>query len=252
MKRRLAGAGAILMALALWESAVLAEIFDRDFLTPPTEVVPTLWTILSNGELAPHVLATAERIAVGFGISTVLGIVLGIICGMYAPAQWTIGPVVETIRAIPSLALLPVFMLFFGIGFWFPTSVIIWVAWVPIFLSTVHGVRSIPRSMLDAASQYTHGWGMARTVIFPMSTPAILTGLRLGMGNAFIVIVVAEMIGTTEGIGFYIFNAHSTFHIPEMYATIAFLGGFAWAVNALLVMTAHLLWPYIPDVEESL
>lgn len=233
--RRLVGTTSVCVALALWQLAADAGWTDRRFLTPPSVIAPTLWTILANGTLAPHIVATLERIAAGFAISVPAGVILGTLCAIYRPVMWALHPIVEAIRAVPPLALLPVFLLFFGIGFRFPLAMVIWVAWVPIFLNTISGIRAIDPGIVEAAVELgASRLRIARTIQLPLASPMIVTGMRLAMGSSFLVISAAEMLGSTKGLGFYIYNASQTFHIPEMYAAIVVLAFFAFLANAVL------------------
>lgn len=240
--RRLVAGISVCIALGIWQLVVDTDRADSRFLTPPSTVAPTLWRILTDGTLTPHIVATCERILVGFALSVPAGIVLGTLCAIYAPVMWALHPVVEAIRAIPPLALLPVFLLLFGIGFRFPVAMVVWVAWVPIFLNTISGIRGVDRKVVEAAAiDGASRPRIARSIQLPLAAPTILTGMRLAMGSSFLVITVAEMLGSTKGLGFYIYNASQTFHIPEMYAAIVVLAVLAFAANMVLELAERRL-----------
>lgn len=226
-----------------WQLLVAVGVVDRRYLSPPSLIFPTMIRLITDGSILPHVASTMEKIGVGFGISILLGVPLGLLCGSWRQAEWVIAPVVETVRSVPTLALLPAFMLLFGIGFKFPVVVVVWVAWTPIFLAAISGVRSVPAEITEAATiDRASRFQIALSIVFPLAGPSILTGMRVAMANAFVVIVVAEMMGQPIGLGFYIYNAAQTFHVPEMYAAIVLLGSIAWATNTLLVAAARIIW----------
>ena len=184
----------------------------------------------------------------GFALSALLGMALAIACHLLwvvrAGSSW----VIEIIRAIPPLALLPAFLLLFGIGFKFPVAMIVWVAWIPVFLNTLDGLDEVDQNIREAAWEFCPMRTVVRTVVLPVAAPQILTGLRLAMGSCFLVIVVAEIMGSTVGLGYYIQDASSTFRIPEMYAAIATLGVMAFLANWLVVRVALLAWPHLRDL----
>lgn len=242
---RLLGAATIVAALGAWELAARTGAVNPRFLSPPSEVFPMLVRLVADGTLVHHAAATLERIWVGFAIAVPFGIILGVAAGTWRWVEWSVSPLVELIRAIPPLALLPVFLLFFGIGFRFPVAIVIWVAWVPVFLNTLAGIHHVDREIVEAARvDGASRWQIARAITFPLSMPYIVVGLRLGIGAAFLVVVAAEMMGDPHGLGFYILDASQSFKITEMYAAIILMGILAWASNALIVAATRGLWRY--------
>lgn len=233
---KLLGAVAIAAALVAWELASRTGSVNPRFLSPPSEVFPALVRLVVDGTLLPHAALTLERIWVGFAIAVPFGILLGVAAGTWRWLEWLASPLIELIRAIPPLALLPVFLLFFGIGFRFPVAIVVWVAWVPVFLNTLAGIHNVAREIVEAARvDGASRWQIARLITFPLSMPYIVVGLRLGIGAAFLVVVAAEMMGDPHGLGFYILDASQTFRITEMYAAIILMGILAWGSNALIV-----------------
>lgn len=246
--RYLLGAAGVLAVFAAWEAAAWAGWVDPNLLTPPSGFVPAWWGMASTGELHPHVLMTVKRILVGFAIGSTFGFALGVLCHLVWAARAATAPVIEIVRAIPPLALLPAFLLLFGLGFRFPVAVVVWVAWVPVFLSTLDGLDEVPQTIREAAWEFTPMPQVVWHVGIPVAAPQITTGLRLALGSSFLVIVAAEMMGSTIGVGYYILDASSTFRIPQMYAMIATLGALAFVANWLLVRACWLVWPHLREV----
>lgn len=232
--RRLVEAASILAGIGFWQITAEAGWVDPRYLPPPSTVVPALWRILADGSLQPHIVATLERMFAGFAVAVPIGLALGILCALWRPALWALGPLIEVVRAIPPLALLPAFLLFFGIGFKLPFMMTIYVTWVPVFLNTIAGIRGVPREYVEAASLDTGPARIGWTIQLPLAAPTIVTGVRLAMGASFLVVPAAEFLGSTKGLGFYIFNASQTFHGPEMYAAILVLGALAFVSNLVL------------------
>jgi len=190
-------------------------------------------------------VATMQRIGVGFGLATLLGLTMAILCRVFETVDYATATLVELIRGIAPLALLPAFMLIFGIGFISKVAVIVWVAWIPIFLNTLQGMKSADPLLIKAArSMGSTKLQIAFKVILPAAAPFIVTGLRLAMGSAFLVLVAAEMLGENSGLGFYILDMSQTFEIPEMYAAIFMIGILGLLLNIAFLLVARILTPW--------
>jgi NitT/TauT family transport system permease protein len=191
-----------------------------------------------------------QRIGVGFGMATLLGLTTAVACKVFATIDYATATIVELIRGIAPLALLPAFMLIFGLGFASIVAAIVWVAWIPIFLNTLQGMKSADPLLIKAArSMGSNKMQIALKVILPSAIPFIVAGLRLAMGSAFLVVVAAEMLGANSGLGFYILNASQTFEIPEMYAAIFMIGIVGLLLNTAFLLAARLLtpWAYVRE-----
>ena len=145
-------------------------------------------------------------------------------------------PVLQTFRQLPSLALFPVFILFFGIGELSKVTIIFWASLWPILLNTINGVKNVDKILLDSAKSL----GASRSFIFlkvvlPAAVPEIMTGIRLGGAHSVVALVAAEMIGAEAGLGFLVFYSQETFKVPNMFAAIVCLALVGLALNYLLV-----------------
>lgn len=226
-----------LLALALiWELAPRLGIVDSYFIPPLHVVLESWWTMARDGELGKHVRASLLRSAVGFGLAIVIAIPLGAVIAWYRPVRELFTPVLELFRNTAALAILPVFTLLLGIGETSKIAIVLYACFFPILLSTIAGVANVDTQLLRSARVL----GLSpvatfRKVVFPAAIPTIFTGIRISGAAAILVLIAAEMIGATAGLGFLINYAQYNFLIPEMYAAILTTSAIGVAVNYGLV-----------------
>lgn len=231
--RSLAG----LLTLALvWETAPRIGLVDAYFIPPLHVVLQTWWEMVTSGELWRHVSASLVRSAIGFGLAIVLAIPLGAAIAWYRPVREFSTPVLEIFRNTAALAILPVFMLLLGIGDTSKVAIVLYACFFPILLSTISGVASVDVQLLRTARVL----GLSpvetfRKVVFPAAVPTIFTGIRISGAAAILVLIAAEMIGATAGLGFLINYAQFNFLIPTMYAAIITTSAIGVGVNYGLV-----------------
>ena len=231
--------GSVGLFLALWSAlagiVVVLRLFNPIFLPGPWLVLGSLVELAVKGQLWGHVAATLERVAVGFGSGAALGVALGLAAGYLAPVRNVVEPLVELLRPIPPLALLPMFIVWVGIGETSKVGFITYATFFPIFLTTVTGVRQIDPLLLRAAQSLgARGLAIFTRVILPAALPDILTGLRLGVALAFFVIVISEFIGAEQGLGYLINDGRNFFLVPQMLGAAVLLGLLGCAGNAIV------------------
>ena len=231
--------GAMAGFVALWSAAaglvVLLRLFNPIFLPGPWLVLGSLAELAVKGQLWGHVAATLERVAIGFGTGAALGVALGLAAGYLAPIRNVVEPLVEMLRPIPPLAVLPLFIVWVGIGEPSKIGFITYATFFPIFLTTLTGVRQIDPLLLRAAQSLgARGVALFTRVILPAALPDILTGLRLGVALAFFVIVISEFIGAEQGLGYLINDGRNFFLVPQMLGAAVVLGLLGYAGNGLV------------------
>jgi ABC-type nitrate/sulfonate/bicarbonate transport system permease component len=231
--------GAVAAFLALWSlvsgAVVVMKLFNPIFLPGPWLVLGNVLDMAVRGQLWVHLAATLERVALGFGIGAALGVALGVAAGSLAPVRHVVEPIVEMLRPIPPLAVLPMFIVWVGIGETSKIGFITYATFFPIFLTTVTGVRQIDPLLLRAArSLGARGVGLSTRVILPAALPDILTGLRLGVALAFFVIVISEFIGAEHGLGYLINDGRNFFLVPQMLGAAVVLGLLGYLGNGLV------------------
>jgi NitT/TauT family transport system permease protein len=231
--------GAIAAFLALWSllsgAVMMLKLFNPIFLPGPWLVLSNVLDMAVRGQLWIHLAATLERVALGFGAGAVLGVGLGLAAGHLTPIRHIVEPLVEMLRPIPPLAMLPMFIVWVGIGETSKIGFITYATFFPIFLTTITGVRQIDPILLRAArSLGARGVGLFTRVILPAALPDILTGLRLGVALAFFVIVISEFIGAEHGLGYLINDGRNFFLVPQMLGAAVVLGLLGYAGNGLV------------------
>jgi ABC-type nitrate/sulfonate/bicarbonate transport system permease component len=242
----LAVAGSTLAAVALrlsvlagllvaWQLA--ASILDSVFFPTFTAAAAGVWEAwIANPEaLATQLVPSMARLLAGWLIAAVVGIGLGSLIGLSARLHDYVDPIVQFLRAIPPPALLPLFLVLFGIGDGLKVTLIAFgVVW-PILLNTIDGVQSVDPLQRDTARAFR----LRKTdafvrVILPSAAPKIFAGLRISLAIAVILMVISEMVATTNGVGFTIVQAQRSFRMLDMWAGILVLGIMGYALNALL------------------
>jgi ABC-type nitrate/sulfonate/bicarbonate transport system permease component len=229
----------VLAFLALWSLAGgLVEAtrpFNPLFLPAPWVVIGALLELARKGQLWVHVAATLERVAVGFAAGAVLALALGLLAGQVRFVRNVVEPVIELLRPIPPLAVLPLFIVWVGIGEASKVGFITYATFFPMFVTTVHGVTQIDARLLRAAQSLgARPRQLFLRVILPAALPDVLTGLRLGVALSFFVIVISEFVGAENGLGYLINDGRNFFLVPQMLGAAVLLGLLGYAGNALV------------------
>lgn len=236
MGTRLTRIAAIVVFILLWEAVARSGWFSSILLPPPSLVAMTGWNLLTGGELLKHVWTSLGRVLLGFGIAAVIAIPLGVIAGSTPLLFNVVDPIIELFRPIPVLALLPLAILWFGIGEASKIFIITYAAFFPIFINTVAGVRYSDPVLIQVASTL----GATRLQIFTRvvlmcALPSLAVGIRLGLGFAFLALVAAELIASTAGLGYLIMDSRLTFQTDRGMVGIVSLGVLGFVINGILV-----------------
>jgi len=239
---------AILGFFAGWQALSVGNVhvfkfFNPILLPPPTAVFAVGVEMVASGELQRHILASLSRVMQGFLLAAVAGVGVGTLVGRSTLMENVIDPVIELLRPIPPLAFLPMMVLWFGIGEQSKIAFIAYAAFFPIFTTTVEGIKYVDPILVRAAASLGASRGeIFRYVVLPAATPSIITGLRLGFGLSFFVIVAAEFIASDSGLGFLINDARTFFLVSNMLLGAAVIGLIGFAFNlALRQLEARLL-----------
>lgn len=227
---------AILMFLVIWELIPRTGLLDRAFLPPFSEVGATFIKLLLSGELIKHTTVSLERAAMGYGLALLFAVPLGLMMGWFKWFEKIVDPLIQTLRNVPSLALLPIFILFLGIGQESKVAIIFWGSQWAILLNTISGVKNVePILIKSAKSMGASHTILFRKVVLPAAIPSIFTGMRLSATHAIVLLIAAEMIGASSGLGYLILSAEYSFNIHNMYAGIIALALLGIIVNYTLL-----------------
>lgn len=224
-----------LLLLAVWEISVRAGLVDRRFIAAPSIILIALWDMLVSGELMRHLGASLGRIAAGFAIGVVPAVLLGLWMGISRPVRAVVDPLIAAVYPIPKIAVLPLLMVFFGIGEGSKIAVVAISAFFPVIINTYAGVANVDRIYLDVARSFGAGRALVfRRVVFPGALPVIFAGIRLALGVCLIVIVSAEFVAARSGIGFLIWSSWETLLIDKMFVGLLVIAVIGTLVNILL------------------
>jgi sulfonate transport system permease protein len=235
---RLAIAGFVLpVVLAiLWEGLVAAGIANGRLMPPPSVVGRTLWGLAASGELLTHAGATLWRVAAGFGLGALAGTVLGAVTGALPVARSLLDPTLQALRAIPSIAWVPLFILWLGI---FEASKVALIAvgvFFPVYLGVAAAIQGIDRKIVEVGRVFRLSClAMTRRVLLPAILPAWVTALRSGLGLGFMFVVAAEIMGASEGLGYLLVDGQQLGRPDTIIAAIISFAVLGKLADGLLV-----------------
>lgn len=232
--------------LILWEIGPRLEWVDPYFMPPFSTVVVEIGNLFSDGYLAVHILVSVWRAGVGLLVALLIALPLGFLLGrVYTRTAEAIDPILRVLSQVNPFSLLPVFVLFFGIGEVAKLAVVGWVSIWPILFYTVSASRNVdPVQEKSAASMGISRTDLILKVIIPASLPTIFVGIRIGATITFYILVAAEMLGASAGLGYLVHNAAMNYQIPRIYAGATFIVIFGYLLNRLLIYLESLLFAW--------
>lgn len=233
----------------LWEIICRLGLVNPLFLPAPSNVLLTLGKLLKSGELATHVSVSLYRALLGFLLAVIIAVPHGILIAWFRTVEDITNPLVELFRPIPAVALIPVAILWFGIGNVSKIVIIAFACYFPIILNTISGVRQVDVNLLKVAKLFGANRMQTLTkIILPSALPFIMTGLRLGIAVALILLIITEMIGARSGLGFMIIDAEYTFKTERMFAGIFTIGVIGFLLNEIMVRIERKLTKWKRDI----
>jgi sulfonate transport system permease protein len=210
------------LGLALvWELAVRLGYSNGRLVPPPSRIWQTLVELSASGELSRHILATLSRVGAGFGLGVLAGTIFGAICGYWTLARRLLDPTLQALRAIPSIAWVPLFILWLGI---FETSKVALIAvgvFFPIYLGVTGAILSVDRKIVEVGRIFRlNGLAMIRRILLPAVLPAYVISLRSGLGLGWMFVVAAEFMGASEGLGYLLTDGQQLGKPAQIVAAI--------------------------------
>lgn len=227
---------AIAGVLAAWAVLTGFGLVSPVLLPQPSEVLAAFWQMLAGGALLGHIGASLMRVVEGFLLALLIAVPTGVLMGNSAVFRGLAEPLVELLRPIPPIAVIPLAILWFGIGEVSKVFIIAYGAFFPILVNTMAGFSEVDPVLVRAAQTLgASRYQIFRDVVLRSAFPFIVVGARLGMGMAFIVLVAAELIASSEGLGYLINDARYTFRTDLMFLGMAMIGLLGFALNKLLI-----------------
>lgn len=230
--------------LVVWE-LVGRSMADQTILPRASVVAQALVSSMLSGEVWPHLAVSLRRVATGYGLAVLIGIPLGMLIGAYRLADHLIDPLLQVLRPIPGLALMPLLLVIVGLGDKMIVSIVVYAAVFPIIVNTAAAVRSVDRIYSDVSRTFgVGGLALLREVVLPASMPGIFVGLRTGLTFAWMSIIGAELIGTLRGIGYLITYYQKLFIVDKVVVCMVLIGVIGFALDRILRAIADrvLVW----------
>jgi sulfonate transport system permease protein len=213
------------LLLGLWQLACASGLFPPQVLVPPSGVARALIEMAASGELQRHVGDSLYRLLVGFAIGASAGMAFGAALALSRLIEAALSPLFHTIWQVPVIAFVPLMVMFLGIDEPFKIAVVAIAAFFPMALATFDGIRSVPRNWFDVAKVYRLALHqLIARILLPATVPAVLTGLRISLTRAWVVLVAAELLAADSGIGQMMEMGRQLFQIDVVLAGVLVSG----------------------------
>jgi ABC-type nitrate/sulfonate/bicarbonate transport system permease component len=233
----------VVLLAVLW---IITE-HSRSFYVPPLSAILEEFVRLVSTRLASDVLPSLVRLFAGFSIGVAVGVTAGTTFGLFRNVRELILPSVEFFRAIPATLLVPFAITTMGVGDGMKVFIIALACFFPVLLNTISGIASLDPVLLDTARSYhVSGFDWISKFILPTAMPQIVTSMRTSLALGLVLMVISEMVASTNGLGYLVLHAQRTFSIPQMWAGILFIGLLGYVLNWMFVLVERriLAWHF--------
>ena len=242
-----------LVLACIWEWAIRSGLAAGRLMPPPSVIFQTLRELAASGELQTHCLATLARVGAGFALGALAGTVIGAISGASVIVRQMIDPSLQALRAVPSIAWVPLFILWMGI---FETSKVALIAvgvFFPVYLGVAGAIIGIDRKLIEVGRVFRlTRWAMIKRVMLPAVMPAWVIALRSGLGLGFMFVVAAEFMGASEGLGFLLVDGQQMGKPAQILAAIITFAVLGKIADGLLLVLTRPLLVWQDTIRESL
>ena len=233
----LAGLATFCIFLLLWEGFARASPLLQLYFPPVSRILLSLCQLIFSWELVGHIVATLGRFLRGYLLATLLAVTLGIVLGYFKLAYSLSESLIEFLRPMPSVAIIPVAILFLGIGDAMMVAVTVYACAWPILINTIAGVKNIDRTLINTARTFgLRRWKALRKIVLPAASPYIVTGLRVSLAIALILVTTSEMVVGVSGLGFFILDEERSLRTDNMYAGIFLVALLGYSLNRLFLV----------------
>jgi ABC-type nitrate/sulfonate/bicarbonate transport system permease component len=228
--------GLLFIAVLLGALEVVARAgwVNATFVPPPSAIAAACGHLVASGIIGAPVVHTLALLAAGYALGCAAGVGLGVAMGASRIAFNLLEPLTELLRPVPKSALLPVLILFLGLGATMEITIIALSSFFPVLINTIQGVRGVDPTMVDTARTFGYGTrAIWLRILLPASVPFILAGMRISLGIGLVMVIIAEMLSGTGGLGDVILSAQRSFQVKDSYAWLVVLAVFGFALIAL-------------------
>lgn len=224
-----------LVLLVIWEWAGNLSKTNQLFLSSPSAIIRAAAQEFAAGEIWNDLYVSGSEFVLGFSLAVVMGLPVGFAMGWYGSANQMLRPFVSAMNATPRVSLVPLLIIWFGIGLWSKVALVFLGALFPLIINMELGIRTLDESQLRVARSFNaNDWQIFRTIALPGSVPFLLAGMRIACGRALVGIVVGELVAATAGIGYYMAIAGATFQTDKLFVGLALITGFGVFLTELL------------------
>lgn len=208
--------------LAVWQLLASRGMLNPLFFPAPANLFFAGWKMISSGELARALSATFYRMIFGSCLGIAAGLTCGLAMGIFSPVRKSLEPMISALNSTPKLALMPMLLIFTGIGETARLVPIALTSFIVVAVNTIDAVRNINLAYIELAQNYgARGWMLLRRVYFPAILPQVFTGLRLALGRGLVITISVELLGSPDGLGSLLWMAWQTFATERLYVAIA-------------------------------
>jgi ABC-type nitrate/sulfonate/bicarbonate transport system permease component len=237
----------VVCALVLWE--ILGRHINPIFGSYPSAIAVAFWQLLRSGQLWTALAQSLQPFFVGYGLAIVIGMPLGLVIGRFRTMEAAFGIYVTAGYAMPLVALVPLLILWLGLGFKVKVAVVFLMSVFPIVINTWLGVTAVPKTLIEVGKSFVAPDAVIlRRIILPATLPYIMAGVRLAVGRAVVGMVIAEFFTTISGLGAVIINSANNFDTATMFVPILILMVMAVGLNALIGWVEHKVAPWQAEI----
>ena len=235
------------VALLLWE--IFGRRVNPIFGSYPSAIAEAFWQLLVTGELGRALYESLRPFVVGYGLAILIGVPLGLLIGRFRVAEASLGIYITAGYAMPLVALVPLLILWLGLGFAVKVSVILLMSLFPICINTWLGVTAVPKTLIEVGKSFVASdLVILRRIVLPATLPYIMAGIRLAVGRAVVGMVIAEFFTTISGLGAVIINSANNFDTATMFVPIIILMVMAIGLNGLIGFVEHKVAPWQAEI----
>jgi ABC-type nitrate/sulfonate/bicarbonate transport system permease component len=235
----------IVLVLAGLEFLVQRGFINRVLFPPPSVVGRTLWGLLTSGSVLSPLATTMGLFATGYILAVICGVALGLLMGTSKTIAYVLDPLIESIRPMPKAALLPVLMLFLGLGSTMKVTAVVLASFFPILINTIQGVRGIDPILIATGRTFgLRSTAITLKIILPSAIPYIFAGMRVAVGLALLMTILTEMLAG-GGLGYLVLENQRSFRIREMYAWLVILAIVGLLINIAMTRAERRFVPWL-------